>query len=52
MFCIPYGEVRLTNSKVNNFVAVDMNKSLAMSLAQGIARSLTDRIIDYSFYIQ
>lgn len=46
IFCIPYGEIQVRNSKVESFTNVDINKSLAISIAQGIARGLGSNLID------
>lgn len=46
MFCIPYGDVTLTNSQVVEFTDITYDKSLALTIAQGIAKALTSQIID------
>lgn len=46
MFCIPYGDVELRNSQVSGFTNITYDKSLALTVAQGIAKALSSQIID------
>lgn len=46
MFCIPYGNKRITNSKVVGFTAFNHFQDTAISIAQGLAKELGSNIID------
>lgn len=47
MFCIPYAdEIEIRNSQIGLWTNTTTNHSLAVSLAQGIARSLGTNLID------
>lgn len=47
MFCIPYGDVTIRNSKVAGWTNFTLNPSLSLSIAQGIAQQVgKDNIID------
>lgn len=41
MFCIPYGNIQIRNSQVSSWTNFTVNKNEALSLAQGLAKSLT-----------
>ena len=46
LFCIPYGDIKITNSKVPNWTAFTYNKDEAISIMQGIAVALGSNLYD------
>lgn len=46
IFCMPYGDVTLTNSGATGWQDVTVDKSLQLTLAQGIAEKLASNLLD------
>lgn len=46
IFCIPYSDVEIRNSQKNDWVNFTINKSLALSIAQGLAIALDTHLYD------